>query len=469
MKIRHFGNTANNAYYNARLLHENAGIESELPVRMFGLLHAISAPAWESVEFDVPSTAWVPEPDWSLIPGAVEVNARYSDLPAPLGSVGAPPPAPGLSPSALFMTVARAGLGAIHGKPGTQPIFDTSYRLVLARRPILAPGDNTIDMFYGADSLVRVKVPQTTEHLVCLEHGTVRWIADGDRETAVFRRAYRELVQRSKHLWVTNLDPRSLELAEDVAPGRWSAFPHPYIPDARVPFAESEGHRAALLAQTRSERLILLPSSQNWSKHHDKGSRKALEAFVELRRAGHEVGLVAVEWGLQLAESKAFLESEGFGGNVAWVAPMARFGLQRMMADVDVVWDQFGLDAFGALALRAAEQGTPFVSRGLAPEGEKVMGGPVPWLHAESVGDIVRETSAVFEAMDERGRATVVAEFQKHLRGWLLERHSPALTAQLQSDLYARMLNGSFEPGTAAPDAWARLLATGEREEDLDS
>jgi hypothetical protein len=458
MRVRHFGNTANNAYYNSVLLEQFGGIESDLPISMFGLSHAISAPAWEAVDFEVPSVEWVPRPDWSLIPGAVAVNSHYTDLvPLVAPEAGdAPASTPGLRARATKL--ASAALQPLHGKRVALPIWDVAYRTLLAGRSVQAQSADQLDVLYGADSLVGIKMPETGARYVCLEHGTVRWIADGDREMAAFRSAYRTQVQRAGHLWVTNLDPRTLEIAEDVAPGRWSVVPHPYVPDARVPFATAEPVRRALLERARASSLVLLPSSQNWGKHHDKGSMKALNAFVELRRAGVDVGLVAVEWGLQLAESKAFLDSAGVAANVVWVAPMAKLGLQRMMANVDVVWDQFGLAAFGGLAMRAVEQGIPLISRGLAPIGEQLIGGPVPWLHAVDTSDIVRQTTAVLDDMARDGRVRVITETRNRYRTWMLERHSPGLTADLQLEVYDRMIDGTLEPGSIAPGRWGELL-----------
>lgn len=459
MRVRHFGNTANNAYFNARVLKEYAGIESEPPIRMFGLRHAISAPAWEALDFEVPSANWVPHPDWSLIPGAVAVNSEYTDLAVP-GHVHLDV-ASRFDPRAIAMSMARSVIEPLHGRRWAQPIFDLSYRWVLAKSETVTPVEGCVDVVYGADSLIRMKMPKTSSQFVCLEHGTVRAIADGEREIAAFRKAYGKQVQRSRHLWVTNLDPRTLEIAEDVAPGRWSALPHPYVPDPRVPFAGSPDHRAELLRVTRSDSVVLLPSSQNWSKHHDKGSMKALRAFVDLRRSGREVGLVAIEWGLQLAEAKAFLNREGVSANVAWVPPMARVSLQRMMADVDVVWDQFGLEAFGGLAIRTMEQGAPMISRGLAPIGEKLMGGPVPWRQAATSEDVVRETGELLDEIAERGRDLVMNEYRARGRSWLLERHSPQITARLQQEVYSGVLDGSWQAGSAAPDRWATLLEEG--------
>jgi len=458
MKIRHFGNTANNAYFNAMLLRDFAGIESELPIRMFGLAHAISAPAWEALEFDVPSAPWVHHPDWSLVPGAVELNSEYTDLPVPLSDDAA---RVRFNPRNAAMSVARAVLEPLHGRRWAQPIFDLSYRWVLARTVAPAQVDGVIDVLYGADSLVKMKMPRSASQFVCVEHGTVRSIYDGEREISVFRRAYRDQVRRSRHLWVTNLDPRTLEIAEEVAPGRWSALPHPYVPDPRAPFAGSPEHREELLRATDSESVVLLPSSQNWSKHHDKGSMKALKAFVELRKSGRDVGLVAIEWGLQVAESKAFLKKAGVSANVVWVRPMARVSLQRMMADVDVVWDQFGLEAFGGLAIRTMEQGAPLISRGLAPAGERLLGGPAPWRHAATAQEVAHETAALLDEIAEKGRDRVLSEYRSRARAWFLETHSPLITARLQSEVYSGILDGTWEPGSAAPDRWAQLVREG--------
>lgn len=465
MKVRHFGNTANNAYHNVLLLERYAGIESELPIRMFGLQHAISAPAWEGVDFQVPNTAWVAQPDWSVFSEAVAVNTHYSDMEPPSGSDVEPSSPAGGDRLTRLVSAARTRLfGPLRGRRWAEPLIDLRDRQLLAKRPVLSEPDDQINLLYGSGSLFVSQIPRQASRTVCLEHGTIRWIADGSRGEKAFRQEYRRQVQQSMHLWVTNLDPRTLEVAEDVAPGRWSAFPHPFMPDPRVPFAESLPRRRELLRQTGSEFLVLLPASQNWSPHHDKGSMTALLAFVELRRKRVDVGLVAAEWGQQVAESKAFLERAGVGANVVWMPPMARFPLQRMMANVDVVWDQFGLDGFGALALRTIEQGTPLVSRGLAPVGEQFIGGPVPWRAAAKTDEIVRETTEVLEEMGRRRRDTVITETRTRYRAWLFDRHSPTLTAALQRDRYAEILDGSFQPGTVDSDEWPRRFGAGVRE-----
>jgi hypothetical protein len=453
MRVRHFGNTANNAYHNVLLLAEYAGLESELPIRMFGLDHAISSPAWETVDFEVPDSTWVAHPDWSPFPDAVAVNSEFTDLSVPAAAT--PSAEQDVTASPGLMTALRSRLfGPLRRQSWALPLVELRDRQTLAARPVHAEVDGAVDLLYGSGSMFVSQLPRPATHTVCMEHGTIRWVADGNREEKAFRDAYRRQVQQAMHLWVTNLDPRTLEVAEDVAPGRWSAFPHPFFFDERVPFPESAPRRAQLLRETASESLVLLAASQNWSKDHDKGSMTALTAFVELRRRGVELGLVAVEWGHQVAESKEFLERSGVGGNVVWVPPMARLPLQRTMANVDVVWDQFGLEVFGALALRTLEQGTPLVSRGLAASGIRFIGGPVPWHAAATTDEIVHETIAVLEEMGRSGREAVIAATRARGRIWLDERHSPAVSAVLQRDRYQAILDGTFARGSVAVDEW---------------
>lgn len=458
MRVRHFGNTANNAFHNLLLLKQYEDIESVPPISMFGLGHAMSAPAWEVVEFEVPNAGWVAQPDWAHSPECVDVNSRFSDIPTPV--IGGGNEA-GEAREGIASVLRRLAVEPMRGRRWADPVFRLRDRQILARRAPLPENPGEINIVYGADSLAHTRLPASSRATVSLEHGTLRWLADGGAAAGVLRGEYRRQLERSQHVWVTNLDPRTVEIAEDVVPGRWSALPHPFVPDPRVPFGGSDENRVALLEKTKSQALILLPSSQNWSASHDKGSIKALSAFVELRRQGFPVGLVAVEWGLQLAESKEFLRSAGLEGNVVWVAPMARLPLQKLMADVDVVWDQFGLDAFGALALRTVEQGTPFISRGLQQIGEQLIGGPVPWRTASDSEGIVGETTAVLEEMSSRGRRETIEATRRASREWLLTRHSPAITAALQRAAYERVLGRGGDTEPLRPDSWARVLENG--------
>lgn len=424
---------------------------------MFGLNHAMSAPAWEAVDFQVRDAEWVSNPTWFTFPEAYETNKKFTDI------VMSEMTSNEAEITNYFEKVEKLSFKQHVGRFIARTPFSSSFNNLLLKRnlrsyPALECTASKITMIYGADSLFTLRIPRDPINTVALEHGTIRWIADGAKDGAIWRKKYKEQLQKVNHVWVTNLDPRTIEIAEEFVPGKWSALPHPFMFDERVPYATDELTRTKLLSELDSEALVLLASSQNWSKHHDKGSIKALEAFIELRKQGVAAGLVAVEWGLQLQESKDLLKAAGVSQFVKWVSPMPRHSLQRMMACVDVVWDQFGLDAFGALALRTLEQGTPLISRGLAPAGEQLIGGPVPWIQAISQEDIVRETTKLFLDIRQRGRSVVMNEYSSNYRKWLDNNHSPQITATLQNHVYSALIHNQFETGSAQPSAWANLI-----------
>lgn len=453
MKIHHFGNTANNALHNVLIFNTYSQNHAVLPIKMFGLAHAISAPAWELGNFVVPSSQWVENPNWNAFPEAAQINKYFSDLPHSSGNTEMS------DVNAIEQQMVSPNFKQTIGRLIANSPFHQLFNNLLVKRSIHSSvpinlGKNDICIIYGADSLLKTRPPRQMNQVVSLEHGTIRWIANGADSDIEWRKMYTKQVQKSRHLWVTNLDPKTLELAEDVMPGRWTALPHPFMLSEKVPFQEDTLFRQLILQNTKSDFLVLLPSSQNWGKHHDKGSMKALEAFVQLRSQGINVGLVAAEWGLQLQESKEYLHKAGVDDYVYWVSPMSRFKLQQMMANVDVVWDQFGLDAFGALALRALEQGVPLISRGLKPEGVRVIGTQVPWMIAETSDQISALTTSLFADMGSRSRSSVIFEIQQKYRGWLIRHHNPAMTVAIQENLYSNLLehDNIFEMPT---DVWA--------------
>lgn len=461
MKIRHFGNVANNAFQNVLLLDAFAPWRNILPIQLFGLKHAISAPAWEEVDFDPPSADWVVNPNWSLFPEAQSINLEYTD--------GA---ASGLTQSSDRV---ESLIDETAAPPQTmkQVVFDilnstflapqlSRFQLSRALRavPETVFKEDEVAIVYGSVPPMELKTSEKSGNVVALEHGTIRWIADGPEQDSFWRKEYRQRITAASHVWVTNLDLRTLELAEDLVPGKWSAMAHPFMFDRRVPYDTDEEIRESLLLETDSDFLILMASSQNWSTHHNKGSIRALESFIELRKRGLAVGLIAVEWGAQLSESRDLLEREGLSHFVKWVTPMPRHGMQRMMANVDAVWDQFGMDAFGALALRTLEQGTPLISSGISEEAAALIGKQVPWIKAQSTEEIVTAVCALHQETKVRGREQVIGDSRSIARDWLERFHSPQITAQLQADVYRPLVAGEWGVGDAKVDAWARANTT---------
>ena len=69
------GNTANNAFFNLVIAKRYSNLY--FTHIYSSVRHAISAPAWETLEFKVPDHTWVDEPDWGAVPRANSLNREY--------------------------------------------------------------------------------------------------------------------------------------------------------------------------------------------------------------------------------------------------------------------------------------------------------------------------------------------------------------------------------------------------------
>lgn len=290
---------------------------------------------------------------------------------------------------------------------------------------------------------------------VLLEHGTVRWSADAplDSADAHARHLYAEQCKSADHLWVTNLDTRTLELAEEYASGRWSVLPHPYVIDQNCPYDSEPDTRSSLLAATDSEFLMLSASSMSLGGDQNKGTRKLIEAMSLLRREmGLPIGFLMVEWGTDITQVKDLCAASGLSRHIRFVKPMSRVRMQRTMAACDALADQFHYEAFGALSIRAWEQGIPVVSRRISRAACKLVGEPPPVHDASNAEQIARAVAALWEQQSVDGREKYILDHRNRSRSWLLRRHHHELTRSLQMARYTELVEG--EPAPAEPGAW---------------
>lgn len=489
VSVRHFGNTANNAFFNHVILGNSHAVASRGLVNW--TRHAMSAPAWEWIDFEVPNEGFVEKPLWSLIPEAESLHSACS-LPSEAGarlSIGSL-----ISMEAFEQLRWRAlQLGThLHRVPvGSRvvpwlksaesqatPWARSSLEWAIAARSRMEhrrrarqarraggtqarPPAHRINIVYGPPAYV--PTVGTDDRLVVVEHGTLRWTVLGASEDGEAREDFRLLVRRADHLWVTNPDELTVQLAEELAPSRWSALPHPYLLDPKAPFSERPGVREALLHETQSEFLILSPASMNWLPDHDKGTLTALDAFIALRKSGLPVGLLAMRWGRQVGEAQEILLRAGVSRYVHWMTPQPRIRLQQLLASVDVAWDQFRFANFGAFAIRAMEQGVPLIAHPMAKSAVAMMGERPPFLEASNAAQLEDQTRQVFAQATIDGRASV-SEVGARQRSWLIRRHHQAITLALQVERYAALTLPVAARPDARPDAWAQMLDHSELE-----
>lgn len=429
-RVVHLGNTANNAYYNSEILALTLEGEVDQAIFEFGLVHAISAPVWETLEFEVPYPQWVHDPDWSEVPGAEVANESVSEFSAHTkGPLSLPVKLLSRVIRGLFFRLDRL-LWKRFGTLG--PSWTSGIGLQLLSGPKTS---SEVIIVYGPNFIRTIKLRQNRNPItIAFEHGTFRWAGSPPQGFDDLRAQKRYLSEISKcdFALVTNLDPQSIAAAKEIFNDRWVAIPHPYTPNSEAPYEADSKVRQELLAITQSEFIIILGSSHNSSKFHDKGTNHALEGFKALRDWGEPVGLVTIDWGLEAEDSRRKMREWGLGSFVHWVSPLPRKNLQMLAASCDISWNQFGYNGIGAFDLRMLEQGLPHVSAGIDSFGESLIGSKTPWYAAKSSAEIFQVTRSILEDSRKFGRRKVMLAHQEKYRRWIQTYHSPALTGQIQ-------------------------------------
>jgi glycosyltransferase involved in cell wall biosynthesis len=123
-----------------------------------------------------------------------------------------------------------------------------------------------------------------------------------------------------------------------------------------------------------------------------------------------------VEWGEELALSRALIAEEGLAERVHWIPPAPRQRLWTLMAGAAGVLDQFAASAFGGVGLEAMALGKPVISRIEGAELGPFFATPPPIRHAatpEQVAEAIQEVLSVPGAaarLGEAGRAWMATE-----------------------------------------------------------
>jgi hypothetical protein len=109
--------------------------------------------------------------------------------------------------------------------------------------------DDNIGILIWVNFLAHRRISRTTGGRFFLENGTIRWIRSpsGSLLEKLSKSYYASNLRKADFVFVTNLNPESLENVRCLVPGPWCALPHPCIPSGMTPFARSKKLRAELL------------------------------------------------------------------------------------------------------------------------------------------------------------------------------------------------------------------------------
>ena len=493
------GNVASNGYYNSLLLRQSDQIVLPILPVADGLQHAFSQPAWENFDLTEREIGTLVSPRWDSHHAhfnncGVSYRSLSSELSAlvrakteSVTSVDkqdvqvSPETSTALTKIArqIFRVSPMREIGLLifqvtdplvqwfrlHG-----PIRKLTKNLVLMRRSHVTDFPNPqkpTPFGPGCVNWIHVSIGATrypsralrSKHLrhVLLEHGTIRWshAPGSDFPDAQLRKRYKASLRNADHVWVTNLDQRTLDLAQSVCHEKWSALPHPYLLDPNAPYVPDAGFRETLLQLTNSEFVILSGSSLNLTGDQNKGIGVLLDAMSVIRNEMRlPVGLILVEWGNDIEAVRELCRTMHLETAVSFIPPMSRVRLMKSMAASDLVSDQFHFDAFGALSLRAWEQGMPVISRPISSYAATLIGMAPPVIGAASAEDVISGVASEFYSFESAGRSAYLERHLARSRGWFLDRHHHKISQKMQLQRYAE-LHLPHRP-SALPDLWAQ-------------
>jgi hypothetical protein len=471
------GNTANNGFYNALLLNEHPEIQIVGRPSTSGIRHAFSQPAWD-IETNV-AMSDANSPNWSLdgrtlndryssavtYPASLRNSAEFSESPRNYQSDVRERNAELFAPkildvaqileSASLQATNNRGLGRL--SPLVTGAHGTGKRIATTLREFCIQDiHEDVHITFGAATPHISRRRQTRTNSVVVEHGQVRWILDGPAAVKSSRRDFQQLCDHARHLWITNLDERTFQVADLLFPGKWSALPHPYVIDTGTPYSDIPSRRDLLCNRLGTNFLLFSPSSISIGGDQQKGTDKLIQAIAKLRFVDEvRVGSIFVNWGSNVSVACRLIHDLGISDQCLFIDPLPRVALQTFMSNFDLVSDQFDYDAFGGLTIRTLEQGMPLLSRPVGDRAAELMGGRPPLFGASTVDEIREQILRALSQITSLGRTRYLEMHRLQGRDWILRRHHHSLTQELQVERYRDLLRKNYFE--VNPGRWGQL------------
>ena len=248
------------------------------------------------------------------------------------------------------------------------------------------------------------------------EHGTIR---DIPYESSSRGRLCALTYRLAKHCFVTNTD--CVKSAQFLCPGRFTVINHPYDEDRPLQVVRDDQSRMNWLKKLECDFLVFHPTRQDWVKgtgYADKANDEFWKAIGMLKKDGFRVGVIATDWGKNVAESRELTRTLGIEASVEWIPAQATLAFEKTFAQVDMVADQFFLGAFGGILPKALASSRAVVSYLDFEELARVYPEPPPVLVARTAAEIALQIKTVLSDRDLK------AEIERQGRSWVQRFHS---------------------------------------------
>jgi glycosyltransferase involved in cell wall biosynthesis len=137
----------------------------------------------------------------------------------------------------------------------------------------------------------------------------------------------------------------------------------------------------------------------------DKGSDVMIRGLgMFYRQTGRALNIRFVKKGIDVAETRELVESEGIGGQVTWLDEMSQNEVRNEFRAADIVFEQLGTSVIGMAGLDAMAVGRPVIADGRPEIMNRVTRSPSPVCQARTPEEVAAQLSRL---MNPREREVV--------------------------------------------------------------
>ncbi len=478
LRVLHIGNTANNAYNNARI-QRRFGIDAfVISARYY---HVAACPEWEDadLEGDVGDPLY---PDWWGVDLKGFVRPRwFAQGPLPLCQAYLSAAVSGAKWRAAALwrgleaarwarvrrhplaVAARRAVTAVrrHSRPRTldagpgcsappsrtHPACAEFDRLFPSRADRLVDADlapvltdlasysalmGHFDIVQAYATAGAYPMMSRLDNWTAYEHGTLREVPfEASGQGRLCALTYRT----APIVFITNVD--NLHAAErlGIASERQVCLPHAFDSDKLRTYAKQN---TELRPPKGGPIRIFHPARQHWRSHPasmQKGNDRLLRGAAEAAANGVDLRLLMVDWGADVEASRSLARELGIADRIEWVPLLNKKQLWQQYLLSHAVADQFVLSSIAGVSFEAMALGRRVVMAMDGPTHDRFFGQRPPVLDAATDRDIAARLAEIAQDRDDRAALGAAAA------EWIDMCHSAERTVALQAAAYRRILS----------------------------
>jgi glycosyltransferase involved in cell wall biosynthesis len=286
------------------------------------------------------------------------------------------------------------------------------------------------DVIVGYTLGARLPAALGFSRFVSVELGTIRGLPFEDSDNG---RLCAWIYRTSPEVFITNVD--CIEAADrlGIANEARTPIPHPfdlsraqdYARDPEVsPFAGEIPY-------------IFCPARHHWHNGNSswlKGNDILIQGAALAAARGLPFRLIMVDWGQEVALSRALISNLGITERVTWIKPLSRLALWPIICGAAAVADQFAVPAFGGVGLEAMALGRRVISRIEGVDVGPFFSRPPPFLHAATDTDVAHQIAAVLDDPEDAHKHGAQGQ------DWMLQEHGVERQLALQFAVFERLV-----------------------------